>query len=156
MSAWVMSIAGVVALGVLVDIIVPEGEIHKYIKNIFALITLTVIISPIITFINSDINTHTSMNKQAYSMDNSLLKTINSDIYDKEAEKIETILDINGYKNVNIRIYLNYNNELDYIIVDVTKMTMNSTTYNKDFIQETVSFRLGVETNKVIIYGRNT
>lgn len=46
MSAWLLSIVGVVSLGVLIEIIMPEGEHGKYVKGIFSLIVVFVIVSP--------------------------------------------------------------------------------------------------------------
>ena len=36
LSAWILSIAGIVLLSVLVELILPAGSMSKYIKGIFA------------------------------------------------------------------------------------------------------------------------
>ena len=54
MSVWIMSVVGVVCLGVLLDIIVPDGEINKYIKSVFSIVTVLVIVAPLPLLINSD------------------------------------------------------------------------------------------------------
>ena len=35
LSAWVLSIVGIVVLTLMVDIIIPEGKTGKYIKGVF-------------------------------------------------------------------------------------------------------------------------
>ena len=35
LTSWILSIVGIVLLGVLIDLILPNGEIQKYIKSIF-------------------------------------------------------------------------------------------------------------------------
>lgn len=44
---WIMGIIGISALGILVDIVVKQGETEKYVKGVFGLFTLLVIVSPI-------------------------------------------------------------------------------------------------------------
>lgn len=56
LSAWIVSIVGIVILGVLVDIIITDGQTAKYIKSVFAIITVFVIASPIPKIINGDLN----------------------------------------------------------------------------------------------------
>lgn len=47
MRAWVIAIVGIVVLGVLLEIILPDGEVTKYIRGIFAIIVVVVIVTPI-------------------------------------------------------------------------------------------------------------
>ena len=51
MSSYLLSLLGVILLVVLVDAILPSGNISKYISGIFAIVVMFVIISPIINFI---------------------------------------------------------------------------------------------------------
>ena len=56
MTAWIMSIVGVVVIGVLIDVLTPEGESNKYVKGVYALIVVLVIASPIAKALKSDID----------------------------------------------------------------------------------------------------
>ena len=47
LSAWVLSIVGIVVLTLMVDIIIPEGKTGKYIKGVFAMLTVFVIAMPL-------------------------------------------------------------------------------------------------------------
>ncbi|MEG1608806.1 MAG: stage III sporulation protein AF [Clostridia bacterium] len=47
MKAWIIAIVGIVVLGVLLEIILSDGEVTKYIRGIFSIIVVVVIISPI-------------------------------------------------------------------------------------------------------------
>ena len=53
-STYLLSIVGVAILGVIVDLILPSGTVSKYIKGVFALILIFVIISPIPKLINQN------------------------------------------------------------------------------------------------------
>ena len=47
LSGWVLSIAGVISLSVIVELILPEGQLNKYIRGIFSFIIILVIIAPL-------------------------------------------------------------------------------------------------------------
>lgn len=61
---WIAKIVGLGALGVLLDVILPDGETNKYIKGIFGIITVFVLFSPLPKLLDIKINvddlTHTS------------------------------------------------------------------------------------------------
>lgn len=58
MKEWILSVVGVIALGVLVDIILPNGKIAKYVKGAFSLVVVLVISSivPLIADIDFQID----------------------------------------------------------------------------------------------------
>lgn len=47
MSAWILGIAGVIALTALAEILLPEGETAKYIKGVLAVFIVAAIIAPL-------------------------------------------------------------------------------------------------------------
>ena len=53
MSNYVLSILGVVLLGIIIDVIIPSGKINKYIKSIFSIFIIAVIISPVVKFLSN-------------------------------------------------------------------------------------------------------
>ena len=46
-SAWLLSITGVILLSVLAEFVLPEGQMNKYTKVIFSFVILLVIIMPL-------------------------------------------------------------------------------------------------------------
>lgn len=46
-KAWIISIVGVICLGVLLEIVLPEGKTAKYVKGAFSLLVIFVMISPL-------------------------------------------------------------------------------------------------------------
>ncbi len=56
MTSWIVSIVGVVFLGVMVDMIAPNGKTNTIIKCVFGIFTLAVMISPILTLLKKDYN----------------------------------------------------------------------------------------------------
>jgi stage III sporulation protein AF len=53
-SAWVLSIAGVITLTVLLDILLPEGQMNKYVKGICSIVTIFVVVSPLPSLVSRD------------------------------------------------------------------------------------------------------
>ncbi|MCM1306723.1 MAG: stage III sporulation protein AF [Bacteroides sp.] len=54
MSAWIMSIVGVICLGVLLEIVLPEGQTAKYVKGAFSLLVVFVIAAPLPALFKKD------------------------------------------------------------------------------------------------------
>ena len=52
-SVWALGVAGIATLGVIVDILLPKGRMHNYVKSMFSLFTVFVIIYPIPGFIKN-------------------------------------------------------------------------------------------------------
>lgn len=52
MAYWVISVSGIAILSVLCDVILPEGEMRKYIKTVFGIVVTLVIIQPIVMFVS--------------------------------------------------------------------------------------------------------
>ena len=52
MRAWILSICGVVFLGVMIDVISPNGKMNTFIKSIFSLVFIFVLVTPIVRYIN--------------------------------------------------------------------------------------------------------
>ncbi len=48
-GAWILSILGIVIIGAVIDLVLPSGRMNKYVKSIFAAVTVLVIIMPLPT-----------------------------------------------------------------------------------------------------------
>ena len=53
MKAWILSVCGIAFLGVMVDIITPEGKMNVFVKSVFSLFFIYVLVSPLIGVLNS-------------------------------------------------------------------------------------------------------
>lgn len=54
MKAWIISVVGVICLGILLQIVLPEGKTAKYVKGAFSLLVIFVIISPLPALLKGD------------------------------------------------------------------------------------------------------
>lgn len=73
MKEWVMSIVGAIVLTILIDVIISDGEMKKYVKGITSLIVLSIIITPLPKLIQNE-NGYDKINT------NGTVEVVNSDI----------------------------------------------------------------------------
>lgn len=53
MTAWLLSIVGVVFLSVMIDVVAPSGKMNGIIKTMFAIILIYVVMTPVIKLLKS-------------------------------------------------------------------------------------------------------
>ena len=89
MSAWIISIVGVIALGVLLEIMLPEGKTAKYVRGAFSLLVIFAIASPLPTLIKSDFKP--VLDESYLEIDYAYV----ADAYDAYADKLSSAIE--GY-----------------------------------------------------------
>ena len=105
MSAWLISIVGVVSLGVLIEIVLPEGENSKYIRGIFSIIVIFVIISPLPKMMKGDFFKDFLGNDQTQiEIDDDYYNSMVESIHNTIIKDIQDNLTSNGYTNVEFDI----------------------------------------------------
>lgn len=109
MNGYILSILGIVVVGILFDVIIPSGSISKYIKSIYAIFVVAVIISPVVNFLSN--KNEIDFNYQEYQIDSKLINYINTQKVKSLENEIESELKENGYENVDIKLDFSYENE---------------------------------------------
>lgn len=89
-----MSIVGVVCLGVLLDLVVPEGQTSKYIKGMFALLIIFVIISPLPALVGKEVDL--SLQSSTISVDNNYLESIESFKIESKSDTLNRYIESSG------------------------------------------------------------
>ncbi len=113
MAGYILSILGIVIAGVFIDIIVPSGSISKYIKGIYSIFVVAVIISPVIKFLNKSHDF--TIKYEEYNINDNLLKYIYTMRATSLETNIEKVLNEEGFSGVDIIIKFSIeNNELKY------------------------------------------
>lgn len=159
-SSWVLSIVGVVLLGLIADVMLPEGQINKYIKSIFAIITIFVIVSPLPGLFN---NFSHNANDFFTSNDEFFLNEdfLNEIIYEKQKEKqtlLQNVFEQNGIKSVDVNIICNDQSivfKIESVQLDIKNMVIQSEDKNiniKDKLIELVYATTGVKASEVVFY----
>ncbi|MCL2540676.1 MAG: stage III sporulation protein AF [Firmicutes bacterium] len=158
-SIYLLSIAGVVLLGVIIDLILHEGATGKYIKSIFALFVVFAIIAPLPKLLNGDIKLSDLFAVSTYNVDNNFLNVRKLEQAEKLKADSERHLSANGYSNLTVDFSLDPNTtdlRLLLVYVDFTNVVLSQ---NKTHINKYAEVRnllvrfLNVEEGKVLMYG---
>lgn len=156
MSGYILSILGIVIVGVLVDIVVPSGTINKYIKSIYAIFVLAVILSPVIKFLS---NTHDiNVNITGYKINEDLMNYINTNKIKSLETNIENKLKDEGFDGIDIKI--NYSIESNELMINSCTVNMQNLVITSDkqhinkyeFIIEVVREYTNLADEEIIFY----
>ena len=66
---WIMQIAGITVLGSLCDMVMPQGEMRKYVKMVIGLILVFAVLRPIVSIPAEKINIDVPKNQQFEAME---------------------------------------------------------------------------------------
>ena len=156
MSGYVLSIVGIIFAGVIVDVIIPAGSTAKYIKSIYAVFVVAVLILPIINFINN--NKGFVLEYDEYEVNEKLLNYIYSNRVETLEDNISNSLKSNGLENIDIEINYSIENE-DLVMLACTinlknlVINENFTHINKyDYIKKVVKDYIDLSDEEIIIY----
>lgn len=157
-SSWILSIVGVVVVGVIIDLIMPDGQMSKYIKGIVAIVTVLVIVLPLPKLANQEISFDFNTN---IAIDSELIYTINENKVEQLNDILEKKLDENGYGNIEVSInadLYSYDLKIEKVFVDLSQAVINEEITNIDKyttdIKSIVKEVLKVEEDDILIDGR--
>ena len=119
MSGWLLGIVGVVSLGVLIEVLLPDGENSKYIKGIYSIIVIFVIIAPLPKFAKGDYVKGFSNQSENISIDEDYYKDVKQDMQNRVKNNLREKLDQEGYNDLSFDIQF----DEDYVyIIDKVKV----------------------------------
>ncbi len=136
-SSWIMSIAGVILLSAIVELIMPNGQINRYIKGIFSFIIVLVIIMPIPKLLNIKLDLSNVFNSQEIVLQEDYLYQINLDKIMKTKEELERDIEEKGYGEVVVSINADIfasQIEIKSIYVDISKIVIKGNAAHKDIV----------------------
>lgn len=127
-SGWIMSVAGICILGVLVDLVLPNGQTKKYIKGIFAFIVVFVIISPIPSLLNKEFSVDDIFEEDAIVIQEDFIYQINNERLENIENMIKLDLKEQGVENVELILSANiFTNDMviEAVFVDLSRVVLN-------------------------------
>ncbi len=122
MKAWILSVSAVILLTSIIVLILPENKISKYVKSIFSLLVMLVIISPIIKIQNEQVDFSNVFYESTVNVDYDFIKYINSQKILEYEKNCKKLLEQLGVNNATIVIY--------YTILGDGSIQIKSTTIN--------------------------
>lgn len=120
MGAWLLKITGVIALSALSSLLIPNGQTKKYVKGIFALITLFVLVSPLPKLLKSDFSGFPNAFDTAgeLEIDETFLYGVATNAYKTRERNIEKFLKEKGIEaKVKFVVKSETSSEIDYVNV---------------------------------------
>lgn len=157
MSGYLLTLLGVILLGVLVDVILPSGSTAKYISGIFSIFVVFVIVSPLLSFIKKGYNLKDYFSSEQIELDDKLLNSFNKTKFSKLESDIEQELADKGYENVGVSITLNAEGKdlkINNIQVDITKLVIKAKEENINkyvYIRQVIMSKVAVN-EEVIVF----
>lgn len=104
MQSYILSLLGIVLVSVLIEIILPSGQTAKYIKSIFSIFVVYVLINPIVVMLRKDFDLSNYVNQGNIEINETLLKNIYKDQIEAKAKDIEDRLEDEGYQGAKVTI----------------------------------------------------
>ncbi len=126
MGAWLLKITGVIALSTLSSLLIPNGQTKKYVKGIFALITLFVLVSPLPKLLKSDFSGFPNAFDTASELeiDETFLYGVATNAYKTQERNIEKFLKEKGIEaKVKFVVKSETSSEIDYVNVILSDMS---------------------------------
>lgn len=158
-SIWILSIAGVIVLSVVVDLVMPNGSTSKFIKNIFAFVIVIVIISPIVSFLsNKNLVLDDFFKEKSIVVQDEFIASVNRQLLDKMEEDIQKTLKANGINNVQVGFSADiFQNELkiEQISVDLSQIVIDEKISHiniKTSIRDIILRFVSIEEKKIVFY----
>ena len=155
-SIWALGIAGIVILGVIVDILLPHGKMHNYVKSMFSLFTVLVIIYPIPGLIKNGFEFDEFFSTDFTYCDVSL--TQDEYLKNELETAVENYLSKMGVE-ANVEIYgevTSKNLRINYIYVELLKSVIENEDMNinsNEAVAELVAECVNIDRERIIVYG---
>lgn len=156
-SSWIMAVVGISVLGVLVDLVMPDGQTKKYIKGVFAFIVVMVIISPLPSLLNKEFSINDIFEENAIVIQEDFVYQVNKDRLETLENMIEADLKEQGISNVSIKISANiFTNKMkiEAVFVDLSQVVINQNLEHIDInelVAKSVLKYVSIEKNNIVI-----
>ena len=125
-SSWVLSIVGVILISVIVEIVLPHGSVGKFIKSILSIFIIFVMISPVVTFKNTNFF-EKIFNQSAIEIDVEYIKKVNKQKVAEYEKNILESFDKSGYHNVIVKIDAEIDKDIkiNKVYVDICDLVLS-------------------------------
>jgi len=154
MTGYILSVLGIVVAGVFIDVLLPSGTISKYIKGIYSIFVVAVLICPITNLLDKDFKlTYTQM-----QTDEKLLNYIYNNRVKSQETELEQYFESEGFKG--IELHLEFSIENDTLTYNVCEINLKNLEINADkqhinkyeFIKSTVTNATNLTEEEIYIH----
>jgi len=135
-SSWLISITGIICLSVVVELILPDGQMNKYIKGIMSFLVTLIIILPLPKLLNSDKDYSNILDfENSIEVDQDYLYQLNLDKLNSLQKDIEKDIEKLGYDNVSVYLSCDiFESKMNFksISVDLSQLVITENAEHKD------------------------
>lgn len=159
MKDWIISVVIAVFMFNVLGMLLPENNLSKYIKKIFSILLIFVVVQPIFDIKKSELNFSEFNSLDQQTLQEEYLDFITNKKIENYKENCLTILKNHEIKSAEIEIIYNIteNHEIivNYVEINLRNSGINSDKGHIDIIESiktSISTYLNIEKDKVCIY----
>lgn len=123
LASYILSIVGIILVGIVVDLMLVDGQVKKYVQSIYVLFVVFTIVAPLPTFITNIKRGDFSFDTATVEIDKNYLNVIKSQKDSAFSTAIERAFSEEGYSQIKVTIVSNMDNNeytIDKICVDIS------------------------------------
>ena len=156
MTAYISSILGAVLLGVVIEVVMPNGDMQKYIRGMYSIFVIFILMTPIANLLKADFDVNKYFTTEAVVISDDYIEYITRTRAESMSTYLESKLADDGLKGVDIEVaYLvnDYEISLDKILVNLDKLVIiaQDEHINKyDIIINGITKYVNVEEDKIV------
>lgn len=152
MGEWLLGIVGIICLGLLLEIVLPDGQTTKYVRGAFSLLVIFAVISPLPKLFGGEVDF--ALDKVDYSLDNEFLSKTSYEYKTSLETNLEKLLQGEGYDTtVNIVIKKGSVKDVEVVSVKIHFSGISDQEMNTHIskVQEIVAKCTGVTKSKIVV-----
>lgn len=158
LSVYLLSVVGVVFLLVIVELVLPDSKISKYIKSIFAIFIIVVIISPAVKLIKNDWDWNSIFTSFEYDVNEDYIDTVNRQNIQELERELEGVINktYEGAKVSISAVFTGNEPKINYIFVDLSDLVIIENNEHINYytaVKELVRKQINIDEEKVVVYG---
>lgn len=146
MSGWVLSVTAVICLTVLLDIIMPDGQMKKYVKGIVSIIVIFVIITPVASIAVGELD----LTKGNITIDSDMLDNLESTSDRYRETQLEAMLSDDDI-TADVKIENDNGKKKVEVIIQNQVLSENEMNILKQKVKDTVTDFLGIDSGSVSV-----
>lgn len=136
-SSWILSVAGIICVSVLIEFIMPDGQMNKYIKSIFSFVIILVIILPLPKLFKKQNSSISVFDYEEINLQNDYLYELNLSKLSSITKVIESDIKELGYNDVSLSISADiFDEKIDYRGIYVN---LNNLVISNDFEHKNIT-----------------
>ena len=124
-SAYILSIVGIVILGVIVDLVLVDGQVKKYVKSVFVLFVIFTLVAPLPNLVSNIKNGQVELPSTEVGIDEGYLDIILRQKNNAVINSVERALVDAGISGAEVSVDAEYADNIytiNSIVVDLEKV----------------------------------